>query len=84
MVNTWVRQKASTPSDAINFTEEVLLHLTEHGYKGRILSVQHIRDLQEEIKRRHKESLLDKEFYNERLAWVDFRIPDNLPEASLA
>jgi epoxyqueuosine reductase len=81
MVNTLVRQKASTPSDAINFTEEVLLHLTEHGYKGRIISVQHLRNLQEEIERRHKESLLDKEFYNERLAWFDFRIPDNLPEA---
>ncbi len=63
------------------FVEELLLQLAEHGYQGRIVSIQHLRDLQEEIEGRHKQGLLDKEFYQERLAWFDFRIPDSLPEA---
>jgi len=64
------------------FAEELLLHLAERGYQGRIVSIQHLRDLQEEIEGRYRQGLFDEEFYQEELAWFDFRIPDSLPEAT--
>jgi epoxyqueuosine reductase len=62
--------------------EELLHQLKEHGCQGRIASVQRIRDLQEEIEGRYRQSLFDEEFYQERIYWFDFRIPDSLPEAT--
>jgi epoxyqueuosine reductase len=75
------RTEAATLSDATQTTEELLLHLAEHGCKGRIVSIEHLRDLQEEIEGWYRQGLFDKEFYQERLAWFDFRLPDNLREA---
>lgn len=75
------RTEAATLSDATQATEELFLHLAEHGCKGRIVSIEHLRDLQEEIEGCYRHGLLDKEFYQERLAWFDFRIPDDLREA---
>ena len=63
------------------FKERLFLHLAEDGYQGRIISTQHLPELQEEIEGRYKKGLLDQELYQERLAWFDFRIPDDLPEA---
>ena len=62
--------------------EELLLHLKEGGYQGRIVSIQRLRDLQEEIEGRYRQCLFDEEFYQERLAWFDFRIPYSLPETT--
>lgn len=74
------RTEAATLLDATQTTEELLLHLAEHGCKGRVVSIQHLRDLREEIEGHYKEGLLDKEFYHERLAFFDFQIPDDLQE----
>jgi len=63
------------------FVEELLLHLAERSYQGRVVSIQRLRELQEEIEGRYRQGLFDKEFYQERLAWFDFRIPSSLPEA---
>jgi len=63
------------------FAKELLLHLADRGYQGRIVSIQHLRDLQEEIEGYYKKGLLDEEFYQERLAMFDFRVPNSLPEA---
>ena len=63
------------------FAEKLLLHLAERGYQGRIASIQHLRDLQEEVEGTHRQGLFYEEFYQERLAWFDFRIPDSLPES---
>jgi len=63
------------------FEEELLLRLAEHNYQGRIVSIQHIRELQEEIKRRYAQGSFDEEFYRERLKFLDFRIPISLPKA---
>jgi len=70
-----------TASNVTRFTEELLLHLAEHGCKGRIVSVQHLRDLHEDVEGHYRHGLLDKEFYQERLGFFDFRIPDDLREA---
>lgn len=61
--------------------EELLLHLAECGYQWRTVSIHHLPELKEDIEGRYRQGLLDTEFYQQRLAWFDFRIPDNLPEA---
>jgi epoxyqueuosine reductase len=61
--------------------EELFLYLAERGYQGRIVSIQHLPELKEDIEGRRRQGLFDKEFYQERLAWFDFRIPDSLLEA---
>jgi len=66
----------------MRLVEELLLHLAEHGYQGRIVSIQHLPDLQEEIQVSYTQGLLVEEFYKERLAWFDFSISQSLPRAT--
>jgi len=63
--------------------EKVLFQtrLEEQGCQARIVSIQHLRDLQEEIEGRHGQGLFDEEFYQERLAGFAFSPPDSLPGA---
>jgi epoxyqueuosine reductase len=56
-------------------------HLEQHGYAGRIVSIQHLDDLRESIEGRYRSGLFDAEFYQERLAWFDFTPPAAFPEA---
>lgn len=62
--------------------EELFLKLEGRGYKGRIVSLQHLSDLQEEIEGRYREGLFDEEFYRERLTGFTFAPPHSLPEAN--
>jgi len=55
--------------------------LEAHGYQGRVVSIQRLRDLQEEIAGHHKQGRFDRDFYRERLAVFTFRPPDQLPDA---
>jgi len=61
--------------------EELFHHLAEFGLKGRIVSVQHLPELKDSVEGCHGQGLFDKDFYLERLAWFDFRVPNSLPEA---
>jgi epoxyqueuosine reductase len=61
--------------------EELFSQLKERGYQGRILSIQHLGDLQEEIEGRYRQGLFDEEFYQEWLTGFAFSPPDSLPEA---
>ena len=61
--------------------EELFSQLKEHGYQGRIVSIQHLGDLQEEIEGRYRQGLFDEEFYQEWLTGFAFSPPDSLPEA---
>jgi epoxyqueuosine reductase len=62
--------------------EELFSQLEERGYKGRIVAIQHLRDLQEGIEERYRQGLFDEEFYQEWLTQFVFSPPDSLPEAS--
>lgn len=55
--------------------------LTEQGYQGRIVSIEHLADLHAEIDGRHKQGVLDPELYETYLSEFAFRPPDTLPEA---
>lgn len=73
--------KAASQLDATQTTEELLLRLAERGCKARVVQVQHVRDLREEIKGHYRQGFLDTEFYHDRLAYFDFRVPNDLQEA---
>ncbi len=57
-------------------TEELFLSFAKHGWQGRIVSIQHLHDLQQEIETRCKQDQLNEEFYRERLAFFDFKVQD--------
>ena len=64
-----------------NFINNLFLGLKKLGNLGRIVSVQHLPELEEEIVERFNEGLFDEEFYLLRLAFFDFRLPAALPSA---
>lgn len=74
-----MHEKRVAPVDA--HAKGLLLRLVEHGYQGRIASIQHLPELQKEIKDRFNKGLFDEEFYRSRLAFFDFGIPEALPDA---
>jgi epoxyqueuosine reductase len=61
--------------------EKLLLKLEEQGYKGRIVSAEHVPELQEAIEGPYRDGLLDEELYQEYLAGFEFDPPDDLREA---
>ena len=62
-------------------SEELFSQLEERGYKGRIVAIQHLGDLQEEIEGHYRRGLFDEEFYQEWLTRFAFSPPDSLPGA---
>jgi len=55
--------------------------LEETGYRGCVVSILRLRDLQEKLDESHGLAYFDEEFYQERLGWFVFSQPDHLPEA---
>lgn len=62
-------------------TKTLYGRIEKQGYKGKIVSVEHVTELQEEIEEKHHRGLLSEEIYREVLTWVDFKIPEISPEA---
>ena len=56
--------------------------LEERGFRGRIVSIRHLDDLQDEIESRHSQGLFDEAFYQEALSFFSFRPPEDLPLAA--
>jgi len=65
----------------VQFAMELMSQLEKHGYRGRIVSVQHLLALKEGIGELYEQGLLDKEFYQERLTHFVFLVPSSLQEA---
>ena len=64
------------------FAEGLYAQLEQRGFKGRVVSVQRLPDLQRDISGRHAQGLFDEEFYRIRLTFFTFRPPDDLPAAA--
>ncbi len=62
--------------------EELLKRLEELGYRGRVVSAQHLVDLQQDLEARHRDGLFDTEFYEERLNSFDFQPAGSFPQAA--
>lgn len=63
------------------FVDELFTCMRERGYQARMVSINHLHSLQNEIDDLRNQGLLDSEFYKERLGWVSFQVPENLPRA---
>jgi epoxyqueuosine reductase len=63
------------------FVDTLFVRLRERGFQARIVSVSHLHQLQKEIERLRNHALLDSQFYQDRLAWFNFQIPEDLPKA---
>jgi len=61
-----------------NITLALSEELASQGYKSKILSSDHIHELQKEIESRYRQGLFDEEFYTEELTGFDFKIADSL------
>jgi epoxyqueuosine reductase len=55
--------------------------LKKNGLRGRIISVEHLNEIKEEIESRHRNSLFDETFYQERLKHFKYQKPVSLPGA---
>jgi len=64
-----------------SFVDSLLVRLRERGFQARIVSVSHLHQLRKEIENLRSHALLDSQFYQDRLAWFSFQIPEDLPEA---
>lgn len=65
------------------FMNEAFTQLKKRGCQARAVSIRHLPSLQDDIEERHRQGLLDKDFYSERLAWFKFVPPDDLAATSL-
>ncbi len=54
--------------------------LDARGYKGKIVSAEHIQDLLQDIKKHHESKLLDPEFYEEYKSYFEFEPNVDFPE----
>jgi epoxyqueuosine reductase len=62
-------------------TSELVRQLEERGYKARIVSIQHLQELQQGIEGYYRQDLIDAELYQEYLTSFTFSIPNSLPHA---
>jgi epoxyqueuosine reductase len=64
-----------------SFVDSLLARLRERGFQARIVTVSHLHQLQKEIDSLRSLALLDNQFYQDRLAWFNFQVPEDLPKA---
>jgi len=62
-------------------TQKMYLQLEKHGWRGKIVSIEHLYELQKGIEDPHKNGLFHEELYQEELTGFDFKLPNSLPEA---
>jgi len=62
--------------------EKYFSFLEERGFRGRVVSIEHLHDLRDEIDGRYTQGAFDEEFYQEALSFFSFHPPDNLPLAA--
>ena len=61
--------------------EKLYVQLESRGFKGRVVSIRHLPELEEDISGRNTQGQFDDAFYRERLSFFNFRLPDDLPSA---
>jgi len=60
---------------------EILSPLSKHGYQWRVVSINHLAELHEEIEGPHEQGLYDEEFYKERIVPLVFKPAKELQDA---
>lgn len=67
--------------NAQDLVQALYSELEERGYRGKIVSVEHVPELHKELAEQYEAGLFDREFYQEELAFFDFKIPSGLQQA---
>ena len=67
--------------NAAQITRAIYKALEQKGFKGSIVSIEHVSDLKKEIKTAYRKGFFDEVFYRERLTVFDFSVNKQLPEA---
>ncbi len=67
--------------NAKNITKAIDEQLKQEGWKAKIVSIEHVRDLQEEIEGHLRNGFLDQELYDAYLDRFDFNISENFNDA---
>jgi epoxyqueuosine reductase len=66
-------------------TSEISVNLLnaieQAGCRAKIVSVEHLRDLQRDLNRLHQQAMFDEEFFTAELSGFDFTVTDRLPGA---
>jgi epoxyqueuosine reductase len=55
--------------------------LEKEGCKGKLISIEHVNELQKELEAHHQNGLLDEDLYDEYLNRFDFNVLDDYPDA---
>lgn len=58
--------------------ERLYSQLEQHGLKGRVVSIQRLQDLKQDIEGRHAQDIFDEDFYRERLRFFEFSPPNEI------
>jgi epoxyqueuosine reductase len=64
-----------------NLSKPLNTVLNEQGYRGKIVSIEHVGELETEIMERYRKGLLDPDLYNAYLASFDFACQQKLKDA---
>jgi epoxyqueuosine reductase len=61
--------------------ETIPQYMEMHGFRGRVVSIRHLRALREEIQARHGQGLIDEDLYQTYLAKFDYQPPRSITNA---
>jgi len=61
-----------------SLVQTISCELEKNSYKMRIVPVGHLQDLRQDIVSRHQQGLFEEEFYNTRLSFYNFELPETL------
>ena len=64
-----------------NLSTNLISALEQQGYRGKIVSAEHLSDLEKDIDSLRRQGLFDEEFFSEELSGFDFTIPASIPGA---
>ena len=59
----------------------LLKAIEQEGYRAKMVSVDHLEDLEKDINTFHQQGYFDEEFFAQELSGFDFEIPDKIPGA---
>lgn len=65
-----------------NILKEVYYRFEEKGFKAKMVAVEHVPELKQDIDEKHRKGLFDPEFYQAELSSFDFGKPEQLPNAT--
>jgi len=80
-INDKLQIKSENPMNVKNITKAINKQLKQDGWRGKIVSIEHVENLQREIEGHYQNGYLDQELYDGYLDRFDFSISENFNDA---